>query len=156
MLTTHYTNNFSYLEAGLKLDVVTKDAAKMPMRMAKTINYKEMWAKMDAADDKSRKKVIWKCGATTNFTFGLLSHINANHQNERGIITDELLILQHKYEISSDYSGDSGSILFDTDGDVYGMMWGGMPGCNFTYVTPIQFILEDIQEVCQAETKFLV
>lgn len=53
--------------------------------------------------------------------------------------------------------GDAGSLVFDSDGDACGLLWGSTPESPFTYITPIEYVLEDIREKCNAkEVKFVV
>ena len=52
--------------------------------------------------------------------------------------------------------GDSGSLVWDSDGYVCAMLWGGKAGSNIHYVTPFEYVLEDIRQVCNAKEVKLV
>ncbi|KIN05953.1 hypothetical protein OIDMADRAFT_17080 [Oidiodendron maius Zn] len=52
--------------------------------------------------------------------------------------------------------GDSGSFVWDSDGYVSGMFWGGKERSSQYYITPVQYILEDIRQVCNAKEARLV
>lgn len=148
---TSHTMSRPYFKLGLKLDGGAKLPYDMPLYMRRTITFKEINSK------EGRRHVVWKSGRTSHITFGLLSEIESNHRNENGLITDEQVVIdcrKSKVEFSCD--GDSGSLVFDSDGAVCALLWGGTPWSPFTYVTPIEYVLEDIQAVCKAEATLVV
>ena len=52
--------------------------------------------------------------------------------------------------------GDSGSFVWDSDGYVIGQLWGGLENRFITWVTPMEYILEDIRLACDAKDVRLV
>jgi hypothetical protein len=57
---------------------------------------------------------------------------------------------------STTIDGDSGSLIWDINGYVAALVWGG-PNTNVTYATPIGDVLDDIREACGAkEVKLIV
>jgi hypothetical protein len=73
------------------------------------------------------------------------------------VISDELLVKDHnvgKYQFTD--AGDSGSLVWDADGYVSALAWGGKEESFVTYVTPIEYVLEDIQRACNAKDVRLV
>ena len=52
--------------------------------------------------------------------------------------------------------GDSGSIVWDSDGYVIGQLCGGLENRFITWVTPMEYVLEDIRLACNAKDVRLV
>lgn len=107
---------------------------------------------------KGDEFIVWKVGRTTHFTFGVVSHIASDYHLDEGLISAQLMIMdcRERTEIPFSRNGDSGSFVWDFQGHVCGLLWGGKDKDFATYVTPIEFVLEDIRKQCNAKVVKLV
>jgi hypothetical protein len=131
----------------------------LPEYLKRGVSLEETLNLQHSAEEVGKKYVVWKFGRTTHYTFGALSGILSDYRSDDGFITDELMVLDIKVYRWTTFSdrGDSGSFVWDSDGYVSGMLWGGKEGSSQHYITPIQYLLEDIRQVCNAkEVKLLV
>ena len=73
-------------------------------------------------------------------------------------MSDELAVKDKDFSGNDVFSkgGDSGSFVWDSDGYVVGMLWGGKEQTFVTYVTPMETILDDIKKACKASDVRLV
>ena len=132
---------------------------QMPKHLKRHLTLDETLNKLDAAEQEDKRFVVWKFGRTSHFTFGIVSHIHSNYLSTAGIVTDELAIVpSHQMKSDSDFStsGDSGSLVWDSDGYVIGLLWGGPVNSVTTFITPLEHVLEDIGRVCGAKDVRLV
>lgn len=139
----------------------------MPMYLKRHLTWNEITAKHNAiraqstAEDE-RIPVVWKFGRTSHYTCGLVNGVESMYTHfGNGIISDEWRInddwvlgssIQSKFSLS----GDSGSLVWDSDGYVLGLLWGGMTIKGATYITPMEFVLDDIREKMDAKVVHLV
>jgi hypothetical protein len=120
------------------------------------LTFEELLVKKATAEVKGDSYVVWKSGRTTQTTFGIVSRIESDARSESGVVSDELAVIDyHKTYPLSDI-GDAGSLVWDYDGFVCGMICGGKGDSFVTYVTPIEYVLEDIKAVCGANDVRLV
>jgi hypothetical protein len=148
-----------YFPTAMKAAGDNKKMFQMPKHLKRHLTLEEILHKQDAAEQEDNNLVVWKFGRTTHFTFGILSSIPSNYLSTSGIVTDELAIVPYRSMVSElgfSEKGDSGSLVWDTDGYVYGLLWGGPDRSVVTYVTPIEYVLEDICQVCGAKEVTLV
>jgi S1-C subfamily serine protease len=130
----------------------------LPRYLKRSLLYAEICQKLEQAEADDKKFVVWKCGRTTHLTFGVASGILSMYRSPNGVISDELMVKDKHLNGSDPFSkrGDSGSFIWDSQGYVVGMLWGGKEQSFVTYVTPMEAILEDIQHVCGAREAKLV
>jgi hypothetical protein len=136
----------------------SKKRLDMPEYLKRGLSFKETLNLQDSAEEEDKKYMVWKFGRTTHYTFGAISGILSDYRCPSGILSDELLVLDidvfHAHTFSK--NGDSGSFVWDSNGYVSGMFWGGTDGTSQHYITPIQYLLEDIRQVCNAKEVSLV
>lgn len=149
---------YTYSKRGLGYS--GKSRHDMPLFLRQSLTCKEVDDKIELAHKISRKHVVWKWGQASFITFGFLSYIKSNHRNSYGEVTQEAVVVDWCNDRKQDHfseEGDAGSLVFDSDGDACGLLWGSTPESPFTYITPIEYVLEDIREKCNAkEVKFVV
>jgi hypothetical protein len=156
---TRYESNRSNSYHDLGLDVSGKPSGDIPRYIRQSLTYKEVGDQIELAHEKSRKYVVWKYGRTPHITYGFLSYIKSSHRNGNGLVTEEQVVVDcRKYGSRDSFSeeGSSGSLVFDSDGDACAILWGATPESPFAYVTPIEYVLEDIREKCNAKEVTLV
>jgi hypothetical protein len=128
----------------------------MPKYLKRGLTWEETLNKKDA----SHHYVVWKHGRTSHFTYGIGSDVHSDYRTEGPdgeMITEEWMIKDDKQKRCFSDKGDSGSFVWDTDGFVVGMLWGGKEESFATYVTPIEHLLRDIQSRSGAkEVKLIV
>ncbi|KAL9108148.1 MAG: hypothetical protein Q9227_007002 [Pyrenula ochraceoflavens] len=94
-------------------------------------------------------QVVGKRGKATRLTFGYINDVVSIQRLGRDDYSQELCILSFKYTPFSG-KGDSGSAVFDVQGNVYGMITSGHTGLtartDITYVTPLDRILARIEK----------
>jgi hypothetical protein len=126
----------------------------MPLSLKRGLTFEELFHKQAAAEEDDNNYVVWKFGRTSHFTFGIVSSILSDYRCEDGFVTDELMVKDYiKRGSHAIFSkrGDSGSLVWDYDGHISSLFWGGKEEIFVNYVTPIQYVLEDIQQVCNAK-----
>jgi len=153
------TANRAYVANAMRADGVNKLVGDMPKFLKRGITFEELLNKVAIAEEDDHRYVVWKSGRTTHFTFGIVSSIESDYRSSHDVVSDELLVKdynkQGKY-YSFSRGGDSGSFVWDSEGYVAGMLWGGKYENFVTYVTPIEYVLEDIRLVCNAKEVRLV
>ncbi|CZR63012.1 uncharacterized protein PAC_12909 [Phialocephala subalpina] len=149
--------------AGLEEGVGSLTSEELPEYLKRGLSYEEIHNKQSAAENKYAKYVVWKCGRTSHFTYGLSMDIHSSvkwtdEDKLNPLISEEWGIKDSIPDGASSFSknGDSGSFVWDTDGYVAGLCWGGKFETFLTYVTPMEIVLEDIKKVCGAQEVRLV
>lgn len=94
---------------------------------------------------------VVKCGRTTGWTISEVSGIKSDCQRTKGSISTEIFIPDARASAPFSTGGDSGSMIFDFQGRVVGMIHGGnaIEGSTekiATYATPIEDLLKDIEK----------
>ena len=101
-----------------------KKIFQIPKHLKRHLTLKKILNKRDA-EQEDKNLVVWKFSRTTHFTFGIVSSIHSNYLSTNGIVTDELAIVPYHSMVSdlgfSD-NGDSGPLVCDSDGYVYGLL----------------------------------
>lgn len=130
----------------------------LPRYLKRSLAYREVCHKLEQAEANDKRFVVWKCGRTTHHTFGVASGILSMYQSSNQVISDEWMVKDKNQNGNDSFSkdGDSGSFVWDSEGYVVGMLWGGKEQSFVTYVTPMEAILEDIKIVCGASDVRLV
>ena len=149
----------SQVALAMKASGQSKTRSDLPEYLKRGLAFEETLNLQARAEEEDKKYVVWKFGRTTHYTFGVMSGILSDYMSDSGVLSDELLVLDIDAFHSRTFSdkGDSGSFVWDSDGYVSGMFWGGTDGTSQHYITPVQYLLEDIQQVCNAkEVRFVV
>jgi hypothetical protein len=136
----------------------SKKRRDLPEYLKRGLALEETLNLQASSEEEDKKYVVRKFGRTTHYTFGIISGILSDYMSDSGVLSDELLVLDFNAFRSRTFSdnGDSGSFVWDSDGYVSGMLWGGKKGTSQHYITPVQYLLEDIQQVCNAKEVRLV
>jgi hypothetical protein len=153
------TADRAYVSTAMRAAGVNNLVGDMPKFLKRGITFEEMLKKIAIAEEDDHRYVVWKSGRTTHFTFGILSGIESDYRSFYGVVSDELLVKDYNKQgtyYSFSRGGDSGSFVWDSEGYVAGMLWGGKYQNFVTYVTPIEYVLEDIRLVCNAKEVRLV
>jgi hypothetical protein len=97
---------------------------------------------------------VMKYGRTTHWTAGVSNELWSDCQREPGRITTEWCILDLPSYGRFSEGGDSGSIVFDYKGRIVGVLHGGgapkSVGMDMTYITPIEWLFENIEKTLGA------
>jgi hypothetical protein len=136
-----------------------KSLADMPYSLKRRLTFQETQNRRLVAEAKDAKFVVWKFGRSTHFMFGFVSHIETDYRSTSGIVSDQILVVDYrKPNIGTVFSkmGDSGSFVWDSDGYVIGQLLGGLENRFITWVTPMEYMLEDIRLACNAKDVRLV
>jgi hypothetical protein len=131
----------------------------MPSSLKRSLTYDETDNSQRTAEQADKRYVVWKHGRSTHFTHGLSNGIKSDFKcAATGLITDEWAILDTKNHANWVFSagGDSGSLVWDSEGFVNGLLWGGRVENLATYVTPIEAVIDDIKKVCGTNDVYLV
>lgn len=153
------TKDIRYFTRAMKRVGVERYRTDMPNHLRRGLTFEEHLNNGARAEESNNHHVVWKFGRTSHFTFGLSSYIESDYCSDSGVVSDELVVVDCPGTIDNPFSksGDSGSLIWDSDGYVCGMLWGGIKNSIISFVTPIEYILEDIRQVCGAkEVKLLV
>lgn len=126
----------------------------MPTHLKRHLTLKEMYARQELAEATGKKFVVWKHGRTTHTTFGIASEIDSDYERSDGVVSKELLIIDHEGVFSD--KGDSGSWVWDAEGYVWGLLWGGKDGTRFSYAIPMEVVLDDVKRHLQVSDIELV
>ena len=103
---------------------------------------------------------VLKHGRTTGWTAGFVAEIFSDCQREEGVITKEICVIDLPLAYpDSTFSakGDSGSVVIDTKSRIVGVVHGGgtrlSGGKRMSYVTPIEYLLEEFERAlgCSVE-----
>jgi hypothetical protein len=129
----------------------------MPKYLRRGLGFQELKHKMRKGDEF----IVWKFGRTSHYTFGVVSDIISDYQLPNGLISAQLLIMDYwdyyQYpKTTFSNRGDCVSLVWDFQGHVCGSLWGGQELDFATYVTPIEFVLEDIRKQCNVKEVKLV
>jgi hypothetical protein len=138
-----------------------KTTRDMPSHLARALTWAEVRNRQEAIEMTDGKcYAVWKFGRTSHYTYGIASVIQSNYVDKDGMVSDEWLVKDNnvhcRYDTSFSTGGDSGAFVWDCDGYVSGMLWGGKAQNFVSYVTPIEVVLEDIKRVCKAKEVRLV
>ncbi len=119
----------------------------LPLYVDESVSFANVLRKQAEACDKDKEYIVWKCGRTSHFTYGLTSEIKTDYLWKDGVtVSDEWMIKDPlSREVAFSANGDSGSFVFDNDGKVSGLLWGGLYDTFVTFVTPIETVFEDIK-----------
>ena len=148
----------SQVALAMKAAGQSKERPDLPKHLKRGLSFEETLNLQASAEEEDKNYVVWKFGRTTHYTFGIVSEILSDYRCINGVLSDELLVLDINVFKSNTFSnnGDSGSFVWDSDGYVSGMLWGGKRNSPLHYITPVQYLLEDIQQVCSAKEVRLV
>lgn len=110
-------------------------------------------------DKNKRSTIVFKTGTSSHRTYGILTSIDSDYRSENGVISTEVLVINdnnthHSPSFSAD--GDEGSFVWDTEGYVCGLLRRGKSRSVTSYMTPIEYVFEDIRKVCNAKEVKLV
>jgi hypothetical protein len=98
---------------------------------------------------------VVKHGRTTGWTAGVVNELTSELQRAPGEISRELCVINMPSDREFTKGGDSGALVIDYHGRIVGLVHGGGSpvgsGSNFHYVTPIEWLMEDIISVLQAQ-----
>jgi hypothetical protein len=107
----------------------------------------------DTAGERSFR--VLKHGRTTHWTAGVVNEIKSDCQREQGEIITELCVLNLIKRVEFTRPGDSGTLVIDYHGRAVGVAHGGgtplSEGTEYHYVTPIEWLFEDIKDTLVAE-----
>jgi hypothetical protein len=138
-----------------------KTIRDMPSHLGRALTWAEVKNRQETIEMTDGKYyAVWKFGRTSHYTCGIASGIQSNYQDQDGMVSDEWMVkdnnVRRRYDSSFSKPGDSGAFVWDCDGYVSGMLWGGKNQTFVSYVTPIEVVLEDIKRVCKAKEVRLV
>lgn len=93
--------------------------------------------------------IVMKDGSTTDLTVGRYAGLEAYVCDEFGVESKELAIYNYDWQ-SGPFSakGDSGSLIFDGEGRMVGILHSGMPkgtSNHVTYATPAWWIIDELK-----------
>jgi hypothetical protein len=133
------------------LPIISKPLCKViPVR--EMIDILQIPGPPDHQDRESLR--VFKFGRTSGFTAGSLNEIRSDCCFEEE--TTEYCIVNVPSLNNFSYEGDSGACIFDFEGRIVGMIHSGngkgqLFGAELTYVTPMQWILDDIKETLKTD-----
>jgi hypothetical protein len=97
---------------------------------------------------------VMKHGRTSAWSTGVVNEIKSDLQRGRGEVSTELCVLDHFSSKQFIQPGDSGCMVLDYLGRIVGFGHGGgfpkTSGVEFSYVTPVEWLLEDIKSTVDA------
>ena len=124
-----------------------------PITKAISLNEVLNYPVLDTAGERSFR--VLKHGRSTHWTAGVVNEIKSDCQRELGEISTELCVLNRTRNAEFTRRGDSGALVIDYHGRAVGVAHGGgalLSGCTqFHYVTPIEWLFEDIKDALMAE-----
>lgn len=104
---------------------------------------------------------LHKSGRSTQITTGKCNELKVytvKHEQARGIYHGDLQTVTHEWAIISTNKrhpfaehGDSGSFVYDSAGQVVGLVFGGIPTQEVTFMSDIRDVFRDIKDVTGAE-----
>lgn len=155
------TKKFAYFKRAMTAagEDENKKTDDMPKHLKRDLALEEILNNQTRIEEHDKKYILWKFGRTTHFTSGVFSHIESNYKSESGVISDELTVVDYSTWQNWRYfsaPGDSGSFVWDSEGYVAGLFWGGKDQAVHHYMMPIEYLLADIREVCGAKEVKLV
>jgi hypothetical protein len=127
---------------------------KFPPRGQLRINgwvTRELLANTNCFDSNSEPHlIVMKDGNTTNLTVGCYAGLESYLCDNLGVESIELAIYNHD-KLSGPFSakGDSGSLIFDGQGHMVGILHSGMPKggtLHVTYATPAWWVIEELKK----------
>jgi WD40 repeat protein len=92
--------------------------------------------------------IVAKSGPITKLTWGRLNEVKSVRRTDPQVISTECCVVGLARR-SFSKKGDSGSVVFDLNGRIAGIMTGGTgitDSVDTTYVTPMEWLLSDIKE----------
>lgn len=99
---------------------------------------------------------VFKHGCTSGWTTGTLNEIRSDCCFGSGSQTMEYCVVNVPGLNYFSYQGDSGACVLDIDGRIIGMLHSGngenVPfGAEITYLTPMEWIIQDIKDTLEAD-----
>lgn len=93
--------------------------------------------------------IVMKDGNSSDLTVGRYAGLEAYTADDLGVESIELAIYNYDWQ-SGPFSakGDSGSLIFDGEGRMVGILHSGMPkgvSSHVTFATPVYFALDQIR-----------
>ena len=129
------------LKAGLDIhceireSIVKRTAATKPLHLQGTFTLGD-------------HRVVGKYGSSTELTWGVSHEIQSIGRIGKGFILHGVVVTLDKRNVFSQ-QGDSGSAIFDLDGQVGGILYAGSgsyyEALDLTYITPMEWIIKDIE-----------
>lgn len=103
-----------------------------------------------------KSPIVLKHGRTSGWTAGALNEIRSDCRFEDGWQTTEYCVVNIPTLNCFLYQGDSGACVLDRDGRIIGMLHSGngenVPyGAEVTYLTPMEWIIQDIKDTLQTD-----
>jgi hypothetical protein len=97
-------------------------------------------------EDGNPTCIVAKRGQSTDLTFGRYSPLEAYTCDISGNESWEIAIFNHGHK-SRDFSaeGDSGSLVFNAQGEMVGIVHSAMTSGHITFATPAHFVIEQIK-----------
>lgn len=100
----------------------------------------EEFARAEKGDD------AWKIGRDTSRTCGRLSGTRSHCKFEgNSLETTEQFYAPSRGSQMFAAPGDSGAWVLNADGGLVGLLFGGYDGTTWSYVTPIEVVLESVR-----------
>jgi hypothetical protein len=99
---------------------------------------------------------VFKHGCTSGWTAGFLNEIRSDCCSKSGSQTMEYCVVNIPGLNYFPYQGDSGACVIDIEGRIVGMLHSGngenIPfGAEITYLTPMEWIIQDIKDTLKTE-----
>lgn len=128
----------------------------MSHSLKRSLTTLEIAEAQNEATERGGRMAVWKFGPS-KFTFGILNRIKSVHKNGKiyGEVSQDFCVISEPVNGSPNTfagPGDSGSVVWSTDGHVVGLLTSGNWDNPFvTYVTPMELVLDDIKRACGAK-----
>lgn len=152
-----YTNDDKYVAAAFQISEEDKTSiSDLPLFLGQPMSFEEVIRKRASASGDDKNYIVWKCGRTSHLTYGIASEIKSDYRWDDGVTESEEWAIKDPKGGFFSKGGDSGSLVYDSDGRVSGLLWGGRYDAFMTFATPIEAVMSDIKEVLQAKKVTLV
>lgn len=110
---------------------------------------------------------VLKHGRTSGWTCGRLNEIRSDcrrtweNVDREDLLTTEFCVLNIPKFNHFSFQGDSGSCVIDLDGKIVGILHGANGdgqhfGSEITYVTPIEWVIQDVRDELHLEKDELI